>query len=151
MATTIPYEHATTGKARNETIKLLQLFGCESVGFVDDFDHHMVVLAFRHRGRAVRLEASAKGWAELWLKRHPYNRRSPGAKSDHEKRALSKGLVAVNCMLRDWVKGQVTAVECGMLSFEAVFLPYMLTSDGRRIVDTIDEVKLLPPPRERVR
>jgi hypothetical protein len=28
--------------------------------------------------------------------------------------------------LRDWIKGQVTAIECGILKFEAVFMPYML-------------------------
>ena len=29
-------------------------------------------------------------------------------------------------MLRDWVKAQVTIIECGILSFDAVLLPYML-------------------------
>lgn len=29
-------------------------------------------------------------------------------------------------MLRDWVKGQTTAVECGIMSFEAAFMPHML-------------------------
>jgi hypothetical protein len=33
---------------------------------------------------------------------------------------LRQGHVAVNSILRDWVKGQMTAVECGILSFEAV-------------------------------
>jgi hypothetical protein len=35
---------------------------------------------------------------------------------------LRQGDVAVNSILRDWIKGQVTAVECGILSFEVVFL-----------------------------
>jgi len=45
--------------------------------------------------------------------------------------------------LRDWIKGQVTAVECGILSFEAVFMPYMLTIDGRPLIERVTE--LLPP------
>ena len=38
---------ATTGaKARDEVIAILRRFGCESVGFMDDFDRHEVLLAF---------------------------------------------------------------------------------------------------------
>jgi hypothetical protein len=44
------------------------------------------------------------------------------------------------------VKGQITAVECGMLSFEAVFMPHMITSDGRSVIDRIIEEKMLPAP-----
>jgi hypothetical protein len=53
--------------------------------------------------------------------------------------------VAVNSILRDWIKGQITAVECGILSFESVFMPYMLTSDGRPVIERVQE--LLPRPR----
>jgi len=60
----------------------------------------------------------------------------------------SSGHVAVNSILRDWIKGQVTAVECGILSFEAVFFPYMLTSDGRPLIERVAD--LLPRPEEKV-
>lgn len=63
----------------------------------------------------------------------------------YEARALNQGLVAVNSMLRDWVKGQVTAVECGMLSFEAVFMPHMLTRDGRSVLDCVKDTQLMLP------
>jgi len=53
--------------------------------------------------------------------------------------------VAVNSVLRDWMKGQVTAIECGILSFEAVFLPHMLTHDGRTVIERLGETDLLPP------
>jgi hypothetical protein len=56
--------------------------------------------------------------------------------------------VAVNSILRDWIKGQVTAVECGVLQFDAVFMPYMLTADGRPLVDRLREQSLLPAPKE---
>ena len=37
-ATTVPYASATSGiKAREETSKLLRRFGCESIGFMDDY------------------------------------------------------------------------------------------------------------------
>jgi hypothetical protein len=57
---------ATSGnKAREEITKTLRRFGCESIGFMDEYDKHEVLLAFTHRGRQVQLRASAKGWAQL--------------------------------------------------------------------------------------
>jgi hypothetical protein len=61
---------------------------------------------------------------------------------EYQQRALQQGHVAVNSILRDWIKGQVTAVECGILSFEAVFMPHMLTNDGRPLLERVEE--LLP-------
>ena len=144
-----PYASATSGEAaRTEIIKILRKFGCESVGFMDDFEKHEVLLAFTHRGRSVQLRASAKGWAQLFIKENPWSRRRIGSWKDYEQRALRQGQIAVNSILRDWIKGQVTAVECGVLAFEAVFLPYMLTNDGRPIVERLDESGWLPKPRE---
>lgn len=113
---------------------------------MDDFAKHEVLLAFRHRGRPVQLRASAKGWAAMFIKARPFGHRTRGTRHDYEQRALRQGLVAVNSILRDWVKGQVVAVECGMMSFEAVFMPHMLTSDGRPLIERVQEQKLLPPP-----
>ncbi len=143
----VPYASATSGaKARDEITKLLQRFGCESVGFMDDFASHSVLLAFRHRGRDIQLRASAKGWAQMYLKENPWNYRRKGSQKDYEQAAICQGLIAVNSILRDWVKGQITAVECGIMSFEAVFMPHMLTSDGRTLLERVEEAKMLPPP-----
>jgi hypothetical protein len=144
----VPYENATSGDAaRGETTKLLRNFGCESIGFMDDFAKHEVLLAFKHRGRTVQLRANAQGWAALWLKAHPYNwGRHRGTEIEYKQRALRQGDIAINSILRDWVKGQVTAVECGMMPFEAVFMPYMLTSDGRSVLERIQAENLLPAP-----
>jgi hypothetical protein len=143
----IPYEGATSGAAaREEITKLLRGMGCESVGFMDDFAEHAVLLAFKHRGRDVQLKASAKGWAQMYLKAKPHTSRQRCSSREYESRALRQGLIAVNSILRDWVKGQVVAVECGIMSFEAVFVPHMLTADGRPIIDRLLEAKLLPAP-----
>lgn len=133
-----PYADATSGaKARDEISKILRRFGCESIGFMDDFTESTVLLAFTHRGRQVQLKASAKGWAQIFVKEHPWSFRRRDTKQQYEDKALRQGLVAVNSILRDWIKGQVTAVECGILSFEAVFLPYMLTANGEPIIDRL--------------
>jgi hypothetical protein len=145
--TIVPYENATSGaQAREEITKILRRFGCESVGFMDDFAEKSVLLAFQHRGRPVQLRASAKGWAQMYLKEHPWTSRMRVSSKQHEERAISQGLIAVNSILRDWVKGQITAVECGILSFEAVFLPYMLAKDGRPMLEHLRDEKLLPAP-----
>src|SRR5438132_10390355 len=50
----------------------LRRTGCEEIGFMDNYNEHAVLLAFTHRGRRVQLNASAKGWAQLYLKVHPW-------------------------------------------------------------------------------
>ena len=67
---------------------------------------------------------------------------------EREQAALKQGHVAVNSILRDWIKGQVTAIETGILSFEAVFMPYMLTADGRPVIERLKDENLLPSPQE---
>jgi len=146
----VPYAKATSGAAAREEIsRMLQRFGCEQVGFMDEFDAHSVLLAFRHRGRQVQLRASARGWATMFLKANPWNTRRRGkSRAEYERAALMQGIVAVNSILRDWVKGQLTAVECGMMPFESVWLPYMLTNDGQTLSERIAGLNLLPPPRD---
>src|SRR5262245_57718090 len=103
----VPYAGATTGAAaRDEVTRILRRFGCESVGFMDDFDKHEVLLAFTHRGRPIQIRASAKGWAQMYLRQNPYTYRRRASKQNYEQEALRQGHVAVNSILRDWIKGQ---------------------------------------------
>lgn len=143
----VPYEKATSGAAaREEITRLLRRLGCERIGFMDDFGDSSVLLAFEHRGMPMQLKAVAKGWAAMFLKENPWTSRHKRTLKDYESAALQQGRIAVNSILRDWVKGQVTAIECGILSFEEVFLPQMLLPDGKRLIEKIIETKLLPAP-----
>ena len=66
---TVPYATATSGeRAREEIRKLLQRFGCESVGFMDEFTEQRLLLVFQWHGQRVQLQASARGWADLYLR-----------------------------------------------------------------------------------
>ncbi len=94
---------------------------------MDDFERKTVLLAFKHRGRAIQFEASAKGWAAWFLRETPWTHRMRKTRQQHEAGALEQGMIAVNSILRDWCKGQVTAVECGLMPVEAVFLAHMVT------------------------
>jgi hypothetical protein len=117
---------------------------------MDDASRGDVLLAFEHRSQQVQVRVSAKGWAAMWLKKNPHTDRHRCSRHEWEQKALHQGLIAVNSMIRDWIKGQVTAIEAGMLSFEVAFMPYMLTSDGRTMAERITELKLLPAPESKV-
>jgi len=143
----IPYENAVSGdRAREEARKVLLGFGCEKIGFMDDTANHEVTLYFEHRGRSVRIPVSAKGWAEMWVKQNPLSYRHRKSMEEHKQDALRQGYLAVSSILRDLIKGQVTAIETGILSFEAVFMPHMLTSNGRSLLERVQEQGLLPKP-----
>jgi hypothetical protein len=145
--TMTPYAKATSNmRAREETRKLLLHFGCQSVGFMDDASRGDVLLAFEHRGQNVQIRVSAKGWAAEWLRKNPYGIRHRCTRHEWEQKALAQGLIAVNSIIRDWIKGQITAIETGMLAFEVAFMPHMLTQDGRTMAERIAELKLLPAP-----
>lgn len=145
----LPYENATSGNnAINEIRKAVQAFGCTKFATGDDFDTGEVFVQFEHRGRAINLRASARGYAAAWLKAHPFGPRTRGTRAEHEARAMKIGSVAVYSILRDWVKGQITAVEIGMMSFEAAFLSHMLLPSGQTVIEHVQAQKLLPAPTE---
>lgn len=143
----LPYESATSGSnAINDIQKMLRGFGCGKFGTGEDYETGDLFVQFEHRGRMVHLKANAKGYAAAWLKQHPYSTRTRGTRADHEARALKIGGIAVYSILRDWVKGQITAVEIGMMSFEAAFLSHMLLPNGRSVIEHVQESKLLALP-----
>ena len=80
----------------------------------------------------------------MYLKEKPYSTRSRRSRKEYEDWALNQGMIAVNSILRDWVKGQVTAVECGILKFEHVFLPYMLTKQGDTVYERFERNNGIP-------
>lgn len=146
----LPYATATAGdRALAELQKTLASFGCQSFGTMTDAERQCLIVAFKWRDRQVSLEASWRGYAVAYLKQHPYSySRSRSTRQEHEAKALKQAQVSVCSMLRDWVKGQVTAVECGIMSFEEAFMPHMLLRDGRRVVEAARTANLLPAPEQ---
>ena len=71
------------------------------------------------------------------------------SRQEHEAKALAQAKISVCSVLRDWIKGQMTAVECGIMSFEAAFMPHMLLPDGERVIDRVRTTLLpaLEPPK----
>ncbi|MDW9574736.1 hypothetical protein GOB36_26590 [Sinorhizobium meliloti] len=129
--------------------KTIQAFGCSKFAPMEDFAEGKVIIQFEYRGRMVQVSASAKGYAAAWLKENPYSSRMRMTKVEHERRALEKGQIAVWSILRDWIKGQLTAVETGILSFDAAFLGQILLPTGETVHDRIASHGLLAAPDEK--
>lgn len=143
----LPYESATSGeKALAEIQKLLRGFGCNKFGSMVDDGAGEVLVQFEHRGRPVSVKASMKGYAAAWLREHPYTYRTKATQVQHERKALDIASVAVYSILRDWIKGQVTAIETGILTFEGAFLGQILLGNGMTVLQHMETNKLLPAP-----
>lgn len=141
----VPYERATTGRDATDQIRrILQDFGCTKYAPMEDFAAGEVTIQFEYRGRMVQVNASARGWARMWLRENPHNFRHKSTVQEYEAKALQQGTVAVWSMLRDWIKGQITAVECGVLKFDAAFLGQILLADGRTVHQHVEDKGMLP-------
>jgi hypothetical protein len=146
----LPYENASSGKrAIAEVERILRAFGASSFGCMEDFDKGEIIIQFTWRERSVTVRASGRGYAALWLRRHPWTYRMRISSRDHEHRGLKLGQTAVYSIARDWIKGQITAVETGMLSFEGAFLGQIMLPSGETVLERIerDDMLKLPPPQ----
>lgn len=135
---TVPYQTSTSGeKALQELQRALAKFGCQSFGTMVDVEEGCTIVQFKWRGRVVMLKASWRGYAAVLLS-------DKVTRSYSKDAAFAQARISVCSVLRDWVKGQVTAVECGVMSFDEVFLPHMLLSNGKRVIEHAQLEKLLP-------
>jgi hypothetical protein len=140
----LPYENATSGeRALGEMQKLLRGFGCSKFGSMSDDVAQEILVQFEYRGRPVSVKASIRGYAAAWLKQHPHSYRAKCSKTDHERKAMNIASVAVYSILRDWIKGQITAIETGVLTFEGAFLGALLLPSGRTVMQELDERGIL--------
>ena len=140
----LPYENTTSGKnAMGEIQRILQAFGCTKFGFMEDVAEESILCQFEYRGRQVSVKASAKGYAAAWLRENPWNTQRRSTERQHHEKAMRIGRVAVYSILRDWIKGQITAVECGILSFEGAFLGSIMLPSGQTVLDHIKSKNLL--------
>lgn len=145
----LPYSTATSGdKALGEIQKILRSFGCNKFGSMVDDAAGELLVQFEYRGKMVSVKASTKGYAAAWLKENPWSTRRAGTKQAYERKAMDIASIAVYSILRDWIKGQVMAIETGILSFEGAFLGQILLPSGQTILEHATANKLLPAPAE---
>ena len=145
----IPYSTATAGdKALLQLQRDLAKFGCQSFGTAIDAEKGCTIVSFKWRERVVSLEASWKGYAAALLKGRKFSSWDHEGKRKAEARAIEQARISVCSVLRDWTKAQITAVEAGVMSFEAAFMPHMLLADGRRVIEAAQQANLLPAPQD---
>lgn len=142
----IPYDSATSGSgALDEIRKVLTRFGCSRFGTMTDNELGELIVQFTYRARDVTVKASYRGYAAAWLREYPYNSsRMRRTKVQHETRALDQAQISVCSILRDWIKGQITAVEVGILTFEGAFLGQILLSNGKTVLEHVEAAQMLP-------
>jgi len=147
----LPYENATSGSAALDDIrKVLTRFGCSRFGTMTDNALGELLVQFTYRGRDVTVKANFKGYAAAWLKEHPYNpSRMRKTSQQHHNAALDQAQISVCSILRDWIKGQITAIEVGVLTFEGAFLGQLLLGTGKTMLDTVMESRMLPALEEK--
>lgn len=143
----LPYDRATAGgDAIEATRKLLMNFGCTRFGHMTDMGEGVLILQFSYRGRDVEAKASFKGYAAAWLKEHPHKSAHRCTTTEYQKRAMKQAEISVCSILRDWIKGQVVAIETGILSFEGAFLGQLLLGSGQTVLEHVQAQKMLAIP-----
>lgn len=137
---TLPYSRATSGgKALEEIRKLLTKFGCTRFGTMTDNERGELVVQFTYRGHDVTAKASYRGYAAALLKESLWRNRGQAA-------AMKQAEISVCSVLRDWIKGQVMAIETGVLTFEGAFLGQIMLPSGKTILEQAVESQLLRLP-----
>ena len=142
----LPYENATSGDgALGELNKILTRFGCARFGTMTDNERGELIVQFTYRTRDVTVKASYRGYAAAWLREHPHTLRTRATEIQHERRALAQAQISVCSVLRDWIKGQVTAIEVGILTFEGAFLgQILLPGTGSTVLEAVMQSQMLP-------
>ncbi|MEO6145906.1 MAG: hypothetical protein ABIT70_02415 [Sulfuriferula sp.] len=144
----LPYENTTSGeRAVQDMQKILRSFGCSKFGQMLDYDAGELLIQFEYRGQPVSVKASINGYAVAWLKEHPWSNRTKAPKVKHEAKAKEIASIAVYSILRDWIKGQITAIETGVLSFEGAFLGQIMLQNGKTVLEHVHSAKMLPEPK----
>lgn len=147
----LPYENATSGeRALSDIQKTLQRFGCGSFGNMMDWERGELIVQFSYHGKQISVKASINGYAVAWLKEHPHTYRMSNTNIEHERKAKKIASVAVYSILRDWIKGQITAVETGILTFEGAFLGQILLPSGKTVLEHVEQQQMLPAPEQKV-
>jgi hypothetical protein len=112
-----------------------------------DYDAGELLIQFEYHGQPVSVKASINGYAVAWLKEHPWSNRTKATRVQHEAKAKEIASIAVYSILRDWIKGQITAIETGVLSFEGAFLGQIMLPSGKTVLEHAHAAKMLPEPK----
>lgn len=139
-----PYENASGGKASAlaEIEKTLKTFGADKFAIAESWAAGDVAIHFELRGRVIKVKANSYGYTQAWLARNPTS--SGSYSPERQRRAEKLGKMAVWSILRDWIKGQLTAIEVGMLTVDQAFIGQIVLDDGSTVMERIEQQNILP-------
>jgi hypothetical protein len=137
------YAESTTvpiAKTRGEIDRLLHDWGCHQIVWGNDFQGGRFMLQFvwRHEGQdylarfTVQLPTDAE-LAKMAQRKGSWRDSRPLA-GKLEKLREARGRVEHRQLLL-WLKAALNAVESGIIKAEQVFLPWLVTRDGRTVAE----------------
>jgi hypothetical protein len=121
---------------------LLRDWGCVKLSWADEYDERRAQLQFvwNHEGSQylARFTLALPKVAEVKkeLKAASRNRwRDPSDRQVAD--AVAQGERSAYRVLLLWLKGALNAVQAGIVTAEAVFLPWLVGTDGRTVADVM--------------
>lgn len=132
----------SVSKTRGEIDDLLLRWGCGQIAWGNDFagGRFMLQFVWSHGGQdyLARFAVQLPTDAELQkMAVHPQRRSRGPQPAKLEKLRQARGRVEHRQLLL-WLKAALNAVEAGIISAEAIFLPWLVTRSG----ETVAEVAL---------
>ena len=88
----LPYETATAGQnALREIERILNNFGCQNFGTMQDNEKGALLVVFKFRDRHVSMEANWRGYASAWLKANPFKQKwARLSQKEYEQKAIDQ-------------------------------------------------------------
>jgi len=131
------------GRSRGEIDALLRRWGAKGVQWTDDFDEGKVALRFAwtHEGSQYMARFNINLPSEDELRKQAIDGRSTNygqggrvSEAKLEKLRRARGQ-AEHRLLLFWLKAAFNAVEAGIISAEALFLPFLEGRDGKTVAE----------------
>jgi hypothetical protein len=129
------------GKTRDQIARLLATWRCEEIGWMDRFNANQVVLQFvipkivKGKPVAYRVQFTISVESEESIRKRCTGSRGL-AEQRYQHEMADRGR-REHRVLHLWLKAALEAVEEKIVSFEAVFLPFFVGTDGQTVADVI--------------
>lgn len=107
----------------------------DDAGLVTDI---AFLIATKHGERAFRLPARIEGVYRVLYQGVPIRWREERDRRAEERARQERARMVAWRILKTWLEGQLAVVQAGLVSMEAVFLPYMELETGRTLSEELE-------------
>ena len=153
----------SVGRSRGELDDLLRTWGCHGIRWTDDYRAGRVVLEFTwdHEGLEYLARFSLEMPTEDELREEARDGRSRKFSDARYRKLVEARGRREHRVLVLWIKAALNAVDSGIVSAAALFLPFLVGGNGETVAEVAlprlprllegSAARLLPPPQERRR